>query len=189
MRATVRMLALALVASASTLQAQASWKPELRPFVGTSIPTGGLRDAIGSEALFGMQAAAEITPWLHVLGTFGWAPSETRYVVSDKGLDVFQYDVGVEVNSSQPFVGGWQVHPFWGLGAGARTYRYDSNALADRTCTSGYVSTGLELQAGRTALRAEARDNVLCYKSPLVGVGSGTRNDLNFSLGLAYHFR
>ena len=62
-------------------------------------------------------------------------------------------------------------------------------ALADRSCVSGYGSTGIEFQAGRTAARIEARDNVFCYRSPLAGVKSATRNDVNFSFGLAYHFR
>lgn len=189
MRVIVPVLALALCATAASAGAQQQWKPELRPFVGTSIPTGELRDVIGSEALFGAQLAAELRPWLHVLGTFGWAPAETRYVVADKNLDVFQYDVGAEVNSSQPFWFGTQMHPFWGAGVGARTYLYDSNALKDRACLSGYVSTGIEVQANRTAARIEARDNVFCYRSPVAGEKSATRNDLNFSLGLAYHFR
>lgn len=189
MRVRISLLALALTASAASTQAQEAWKLEIRPFVGTSIPTGGLRDVIGSETLYGMQGAAEVRPWLHVLGTLGWAPAETRYVADDRNLDVLQYDVGVEASGSQPFMRGWQFHPFWGLGAGARTYLYDSDALADRTCLSGYASTGIELQSGRTALRAEARDNVFCHRSPLAGGKSRTRNDLNFSLGLAYHFR
>jgi hypothetical protein len=81
------------------------------------------------------------------------------------------------------------MHPFWGIGAGGRTYRYDARQLNDRTCLSGYGSTGIEVQAGRTAARIEARDNVLCYRSPVAGGASGTRNDLDFTLGLAYHFR
>ena len=189
MKRIVPCLALALTASATSLPAQVTWKPELRPFVGTSIPTGGLRDVIGSETLYGAAVAAELRPWLHVLGTLGWAPGETRYVVSDRGLNVFQYDVGVELNASQPFTGAWQLHPFWGAGAGARTYRYDAGALKDRTCVSGYGSTGVELQSGRTALRAEARGNVFCYRSPAGDAQSATRGDLNFMLGLAYHFR
>jgi hypothetical protein len=189
MRLTISVLALAVATSAATLPAQETWTLELRPFVGTAIPTGGMREVIGSETLFGTQLAAELRPWLHVLGTVGWAPAETRYVVSDQGLSVFQYDAGVEVNASQPFAGGWQLHPFWGAGAGARTYLYDSGALKDRTCLSGYVATGIELQFARTALRAEARDNVFCYRPPVAGAKAGTRNDLDFVLGFAYHFR
>lgn len=189
MKRIVPILALALTASATTLPAQATWKPELRPFVGTSIPTGGMRDVIGSETLYGAAVAAEVRPWLHVLGTLGWAPGETRYVVSDRGLNVVQYDVGFELNASQPFTAGWQLHPFWGAGAGGRTYLYDSDALNDRTCVSGYGSTGVELQTGRVALRGEARGNVFCYRAPVGSARNGTRTDLDFVLGFAYHFR
>jgi hypothetical protein len=189
MRATIPILALALGVSAASLPAQSAWKPELRPFVGTSIPTGGLRDVIGTETLFGVQGAAELRPWVHVVGTFSVAPSQTRHVATGRKVNVLKYDTGVEFDNSQPFVRGWQFHAFWGAGAGARTYLYDSAALKDRTCFSGYGSTGIELQAGRTALRAEARDNVFCYRSPIAGAKSGTRNDLDLSLGLAYHFR
>ena len=189
MRATVSALAFVLCASVAGAQREQPWKPELRPFVGTSIPTGQLRDFIGSETVFGLSAAGELRPWLHVLGTFGYAPAKTRYVVANQDLSVFQYDIGAEVNSSQPFWFGTQMHPFWGAGLGGRTYAYKSNTLADRSCVSGYGSTGIEFQAGRTAARIEARDNVFCYRSPLAGVKSATRNDVNFSFGLAYHFR
>ena len=47
---------------------------------------------------------------------------------------------------------------------------------------------GLE-QLARTALRPEARDNVFCFRSPVSGVGSKTRNDVGLSLGIAYHLR
>lgn len=191
MRTTIiTLVALALSATTAGGQAQrTAWKPELRPFVGTSIPTGGLRDVVGTETLYGVQLAAELRPWMHVVGTLGWAPGETRYVTTRNGLDVLQYDVGVEVDATQPMWFGLQMHPFWGLGAGARSYRYESSQLTNRTCASGYATTGIEVQAGRTAARIEARDNVLCYRSPLKSASSGTRNDLNFTLGLAYHFR
>ena len=189
MRATVSVLAFVLCASVAGAQREQGWKPELRPFIGTSIPTGQLRDVIGSEAMFGLSAAGELRPWLHVVGTFGYAPAKTRYVVANKGLRVFQYDMGAEVNSSQEAFFGIQMHPFWGAGLGGRSYAYKSSALKDRSGFGGYGSTGLEFQAGRTAVRFEARDNVFRYRSPLAGVKPATRNDVNFSFGLAYHFR
>ena len=189
MKATVPVLAFVLCASAAGAQRESQWKPELRPFVGTSIPTFQLRDVIGSETMFGLSAAGELRPWLHVLGTFGYAPAKTRYVVENKDLNVFQYDIGAEVNASQPFWFGTQMHPFWGAGVGGRSYAYKSSALQDHSCVSGYGSTGIEFQAGRTAMRVEARDNVFCYRSPIAGEKTATRNDVNFSFGLAYHFR
>ena len=195
MRTTITILALALGTLATSGQAQgdaharAPWKPELRPFVGTAIPTGRLRDVVGTETMYGLELAAEVRPWMHFVGTASWAPAETRHVVADTDMDVFVYDVGVEVNGSQPLTRNLQFHPFWGAGAGGRTYRYDASALKDRTCLSGYVSTGMEVQLARVVGRLEARDNVFCYRSPVPGERSGTRNELAFAIGFGYHFR
>jgi hypothetical protein len=191
MRVIVPILALALSTLAATAEAQQQrqWKPEIRPFIGTVIPTGQLRDVIGSETQYGLQVAGEMRPWLHLVGTAGWTPAVTRHPASDATLRVLQYDVGAEVNLSQPWEGAWKFHPFWGAGAGARTYLYQARELQDRTCLSGYLSTGIELQNGPVGLRAEGRDNVFCYRSPVPGEGSGTRNDLAFSLSVALHFR
>jgi hypothetical protein len=59
--------------------------------------------------------------------------------------------------------------------------------LKDRTCGSGYGALGTEFQRDRLALRAEARDYVCCFKAPVTGVKSKTRNDVGLSLGFAYH--
>lgn len=34
-----------------------------------------------------------------------------------------------------------------------------------------------------------AQDNVFCYRSPISGVSSKTRNDMGLAFGLAYHLR
>lgn len=193
MRTTISILALALSALAATAQAQEQrsprWTPEVRPFVGTVIPTGELRDAIGSETQFGIALAAEVKPWLHVLATGAWTPASTRYLASDATLRVLSYDVGAEVNGRQKFFGPWDFLPFWGAGLGARTYVYQADELKDGTCFAGYASTGFEFQNGPLGLRAEGRGNVFCYRSPVRGEGTGTRADLGLAFGLVYHFR
>ncbi len=70
-----------------------------------------------------------------------------------------------------------------------RTYAFQELGLTDKTCFAGYGALGTEFQIARTALRLEARDNVFCYRSPVPGVSSKTRNDIGLSLGVAYHLR
>lgn len=167
----------------------ARWKPELRPFLGATIPTGAMRDAITTDLLFGLQGAAELRPTLHLVGSIGITTALTKHVPSDRDVTVLQYDAGVEFSRLGPRVRGWRVHPFVGIGGGARSYLYAAKALADHTCAVGYAAAGSEFQVGTMGLRAELRDNVFCYRSPIRGVASSTRNDLGFALGFTYHFR
>ena len=79
MRRTIIVVG-ALVAGAMTLPAQSFMpKPEIRPFVGASIPTGTQRDFFEDAALMGLQGALEFKPTFHVLGTFSWVPSHNKY--------------------------------------------------------------------------------------------------------------
>jgi hypothetical protein len=187
MNKTILAVALVLGASAAA-QTPSEPKGEVRPFVGASIPTGELRDAYASKPILGLQGAVQVTPTFHLVSSFGWVPSKAKYAVANRDVNVFQYDGGVELGLMRQ-MGRWQFKPFLGLGAGARTYLYSSPQLTDRTCLSGYGTVGSELQVGRTAVRLEARDNVFCYKSPMLGEASKTRNDVGLALGVAYHFR
>ena len=194
MRATFTVLALAaaLVAGRAGAQDDADAPPargpELRPFLGISFATGAQRHEVMGGTTIGLQAAGAIRPSVHVVGTFGWTMSETRRVESHDALDVFQYDLGLELGRSYPLAFGFALRRFVGAGVGARSYRYRTGALLDRTCAAGYGTLGAELALGNSALRAEARDNVFCYRSPVRGERARTRNDVLFALGFAYHF-
>lgn len=181
----------AMFAAATALQAQAPTVPkiELRPFVGASVPTGDQRDLFGDEPMFGLQGAVEVKPTFHVVGSFGWVPAESKYAFADNGANVFQYDMGVEFSFIRPMPRNWEFRPFLGFGAGGRTYTYAAEQLNNKTCLAGYGALGTEFQLGRTAIRLEGRDNIFCYKSPIEGMTSKTRNDVGIMLGLAYHFR
>jgi hypothetical protein len=157
--------------------------------VGAFFPTGAQRDLYKDAAMFGAQAALELRPNLHVLGTFGWVPGQNKYAVAQDNVNIFTYDVGIEMGLVRNFATDWQFKPFLGLGGGARTYMHKSDQLADKTCTAAYGAIGSEIQLGRTALRLEGRDNVFCYKSPNFSAKTTTRNDVGVALGLAYHFR
>jgi hypothetical protein len=185
---TVMIAALAATALAAQAQ-EPGLKPEIRPFVGMYVPTGDQRDLFENAAMYGLQAALEVRPNFHVLGTFGWVPTQTKYAAASDQAWILQYDAGMELDMVRPLGESWLWKPFLGLGAGARTYRYDDDDLGNQTCAAGYVALGTEFQYGRTAIRFEGRDNFYCYKSPLPNIDSKTRNDVGLSLGLAYHFR
>lgn len=188
MRTTTLVIA-SLLLGTTGLPAQARrTTPELRPFLGVSIPTGAQRNLFGEAPLLGLGGALQLRPNLHLVGTFAWVPGQNEYPVADDNVSIFQYDVGVEL-SVERAMGSWLVRPFVGLGGGARTYAYQSALLADKTCAAGYGALGSEFLLGAAALRLEARDNLFCYRSPVEGDESHTRNDLGLSLGLSYHFR
>ena len=180
----------ALVAGAFVGPARAQvFTPELRPFVGAYVPTGTQRDLFNDASLFGIQGALEVNPTFHLLGTFSWVPVHNKFTGFDENANIFAYDVGTEFGMMHPLGSGWELKPFLGVGVGARTYAYKASGLSNTTCASGYGALGSEFQFHKVALRLEARDNVFCYRSPIAGVGSKTRNDVGIALGLAYHFR
>lgn len=179
-----------LVATATVLSAQTPRaRPEIRPFMGASIPTGSQRDFFNDAPIFGLQGAVELKPTLHLVGTFGWTPGQNTYVLTRDNVNVFEYDVGLELGMVRPLGGKWELKPYAGIGGGARTYTYQAAGLADKTCAAGYGALGTEFQIGNTALRVEGRDNVFCFRSPIAGQNSRTRNDIRLTAGVAYHFR
>ena len=179
--------ALVLAASAPTARAQLG-TPELRPFVGAHLPTGPQRDLFKDAAMFGVQGAVEIVPTWHFLGTFSWTPTHNKYTGFDENVNIYAYDIGTELGNVHSLGSGWELRPFLGLGVGARTYAFKSAGLSDKTCAAGYGALGSELQLNKVAVRFEARDNIFCYRSPVRGVGSKTRNDVGLAFGFAYHF-
>jgi hypothetical protein len=189
MRRYLAVLAvLAVTVSAAPAQ-ETVMRPEVRPFVGMYIPTGTQRDLFDDAAMFGVQAALELRPSFHLLGTFGYVPGQSKYTTLKNDVQILQYDAGFELNMVRALGNAWLFKPFLGLGGGARTYLYDNDALTNRTCAAGYGALGMEFEINRAALRLEGRDNVFCFRSALPNVKSKTRNDVVFALGLAYHFK
>jgi hypothetical protein len=188
MKAVVLTAALALGASALAAQTP-RLTPEIRPFAGAVVPTGELRKLFVDAPIFGVSTAVELKPSIHVLATFAWVPSQDKYGLAQNNVNIFQYTAGAELGFVTPLGGSWELRPFAGIGVGARTYAFQGVGLKDRTCFAGYGALGTEFQIARTALRLEARDNVFCYRSPISGVSSKTRNDVGLSLGVAYHLR
>jgi len=183
-------LVVAALVGATALSAQGTKiKPEIRPFAGALIPTGDQRNLFLDAPMAGVSAAVELKPSVHVLATFGWVAAQNKYPVAQDNVNIYQYSVGAELGFVKPLGGCWELRPFAGLGFGGRTYAFQGIGLKDQTCFAGYGAVGTEFQIARTALRLEARDNVFCYRSPVPGVSSQTRNDIGLSLGFAYHLR
>jgi hypothetical protein len=181
--------AAALVIGATALPAQSSTlKPEFRPFAGANFPTGPQRDFFTDAGLIGAQLALEINPALHLVGTFGWVATQTTYAFANDNVNMFTYDVGMEFNLVEALGRNWELKPFLGVGAGARTYAFHG-PLPNNTAASAYGALGTEFQISPWAFRLEVRDNVFRYKAPLPGASWEVRNDVGLSVGLAYHFR
>ena len=194
MRVSIGVLALALAIVARGAGAQddrpapPSWRPELRPFLGISAPAGPFRHEITSDAVMGLQAAAELRPTFHLVASFAWMLSQTRQA-TPADVDMLQYDAGVERGLVRQLSLGVQLRPFVGIGAGARTYLYRASTFADRTCAAGYAALGAELQLDESAMRVEARGNVFCYYPPDGDGSSHMRTDVALVVGYAHHFR
>jgi hypothetical protein len=187
-RLTLPVVALLLMATPLVAQKRKT-VPEIRPFAGVSIPTGSQRDLFKMGPLLGLQAAAEVKPFLHAVGTVGWVPVTSKYSVGDHNVNFLDYNAGFELGPVATLAKDRQFMPFFGVGAGARTYLFAEPGLSDKTCLAGYATVGAEFKIGISALRVEARDQLYCYKSPFAGVESKTRNDLGLALGLAYHLK
>ncbi len=187
----VSLVCAAAVAFASVAAAQGSTypKPEIRPFVGAYVPTGNQADMFKSAVVAGAQIAFETNDMISLLGNFGWAPADNKLTgLTDQKTNTFMYDVGMEVATASKLNADWEFKPFFGLGAGARTYSYADATLSSETDFAAYGALGTEFQLGRTALRLEARDYVSNFKEPITSKTS-TRNDITFNLGFALHFK
>lgn len=183
------LAALLLASTAVSAQQPQRIRPEIRPFVAAYLPAGALRDEFKSATTLGAQAALEILPYMHVVGTVGWTHGHNKYVgFSDDATYIWQYDVGTEFNLTREWGTSWLVKPFVGIGAGGRTYDYQAPNVGTTTCAAGYSTLGSELQKGVVAFRAEARNYFTCFESPLTGK-KNTRNDVALAFGLAYHVR
>jgi hypothetical protein len=73
--------------------------------------------------LAGLTASYDVLPYLAVVGSFGWAPTEVKNLSNSK-LDLYQYDLGVQGQYAFDAGYGLTLTPFAGLGAGGRTYSF-----------------------------------------------------------------
>jgi hypothetical protein len=188
MRKTMAIAAILLWST--TLPAQDRWRQpaaEVRPYAGVFLPVGALEADFKSATMVGVQGAVELNRHVHGVANVGWTHGHNRIFTSDV-THIWQYDVGAEFNLVKPMGWDWYFRPFMGLGAGGRTYDYRRVAEKTTSCTAGYGSIGAEIQRNDVAFRAEARDYLTCFESPISG-RKNTRNDIGLTFGLAYHVR
>lgn len=178
--------ALLCMSSASAAQQDGDVRAEIRPYAGALIPTGDHRSDFRTSTTLGLQGALEASKYIHLVANVAWTRGHAKYATfSDDLTYVWHYDLGAEFNArfeTDLFL----VRPFVGLGAGLRTYDYQALGQSARTCATGYGAIGTELEMGSIALRAEGRDYLNCFESPIYRTKT-TRNDLLLVLGFAYH--
>jgi hypothetical protein len=182
--------ALAALAATPALAQQApATHLQISPYAGAFIPTGAQRDVLDAAFLTGLTLSLELDPYLAFVGSFGWAASQGQQPITrDRGLDVYQYDLGLQ--GQRPFALGRGVtlKPFVGIGTGVRTYDFADGDLASETDFVGYVSAGASLEYRHVALGLTVRDYLSIYDGIAVDEGSSTRNDLSVYASLGARF-
>ena len=162
----------------------------VRPAVGALIAVGSQHDAMKNAVIVGGQAAWVFDPNVAVVGAFGWSRSQEKQMVQQPDLDLYQYDLGLEVQLNNLTQGSAVItRPYVAVGAGARTYdlrKVDGTHV--QTDPLLYSALGVELDHnGGFGLRLEARDNITAFKGFRGEFGDRTaRHDLQFSAGLTF---
>jgi hypothetical protein len=176
----------AAVAQLAGAQTPQTW--EIRPVAGVAIPTGSHRSAFNSAPIVGGELALRFTQTIDAVGLFSWQPSQSKYAVDTRRADVWVYNIGVEraFRGQQPTDGA--LVPFAGAGVGGRAYDFRSSSLASGACFAPYASGGAAYEHRRSTVRFEARDNVLCYKTPIAPFVQETHNELSFVLSFGARF-
>lgn len=182
-------LALALTASPGVAQMAPQQRYlEVRPLGGAMIPAGKQQDVFESAAIFGLEAAYEMKETFHLVGSFEWSPGKGKFSAPVKGVDILQYDLGIEFSAVRDLTDRWEIKPFLGVGAGVRSFMYEDASLDDLNAFSAYGALGTEFQYRPFALRLQGRLYNYSFKET-AGGGTSSRTDVGLSLGVAYHLR
>jgi hypothetical protein len=174
---------------------------EVRPHAGGFIPTGALRHVLRDAALLGMQAGWRFHSSVALTGSLAWAPSRARSTSlasstvaggREGGLDIWQYDVGIEVRVPITTRSSWLVAPFLGGGAGARTYDHrDRDDVGTQASLLAFGAVGIDVTPSNSPLgaRIAVRDNVSAFKGLRGELAEReARNDVQVSAGLTWRF-
>jgi hypothetical protein len=183
----VRSAVFGLLTLSAVAQGQADRDWAVRAIAGVALPTGAHRRAFGSATFLGAQTSLRITNTIDVVTAFAWQPSTGKYAVADNHADVLVYNVGLErvFRAQRPDD---RSFAFAGAGVGGRAFDFSSSSLESTACFSAYGNVGAGYQRGRSSMRFEMRDNLFCYKQPIVGLDAETHNEVTFSLGFGVRF-
>jgi hypothetical protein len=188
MRCPLSVAALAFtIAPLAGAQVVDTWW-EVRPVAGVAIPLGSHRSAFDAAPIVGGQLGLRLTQTIDAVGLFSWQPSQSKYAVDTRRADVWVYNVGVEraFRSQQPTNGAFV--PFAGTGVGGRAYDFRSSSLVSGACFAPYASGGAAYEHRRSTLRLEARENLLCYKTPVAPYSRETHNEISLVLSFGARF-
>jgi hypothetical protein len=188
-------VAAALTAFAVRLQAQ-SPEPKafsVRPLAGALLTTGDEHDLLKNAVIVGGQATYSFLPSVALVGSFGWSPSKDKTSPIEAKVDLYQYDLGLQVRASN-LTGNSDIstRPYATIGGGARTYDLRNvPGASTQTNPLGYGAVGLDVGQTSSAIgvRLEVRDNVTWFKG-LRGElqDRKTRNDVQLAAGLTFGF-
>lgn len=170
----------------STAQSSRPWN--LRFTSGALVATGAQRNSFKDAQLSAAGVSWHLRPSLAITGTFSWARSRVLDVADRGKVDVFNSDLGLEVETKEWSPSGpVRLRLFAAAGAGVRTYHYRTSAVDATNHPAGYLAVGSDVGVGRVGVRLEARDYLSRF-TPLVGAGtSEMRNDVVITAGL--HFK
>lgn len=153
---------------------------ELSPFVGAYVATGDQRDLLDDALLVGVTGSYDVLPYLAVVGSFGWAPTQVKGLARAEDLDLFQYDLGVQGQYALSLGRGVELQPFVGAGVGARTYSFRDLDVDAETDLAGYLSAGAGLRFRAVDVSLTVRD----YISSFDGIGAETESETRNDLGV-----
>lgn len=177
--------ALLTVAPPATAQDTTPGRLEFRVSSGHFVPTQD-KDVLKEGQVTAAQVSWLINSSLAVTTTFAWARSRDLTSTNSPKLDVFTTDLGLESRPVHWLANGLvAISPFFGVGAGLRSYDYRKLDRDPSHHAAGYGSLGAELGVGRVGLRLEARDYVTTF-TPLAAA-SETRNDVVFTAAIRFN--
>jgi hypothetical protein len=164
----------------------------LGPQIGVYVPVQDQADDLSEALALGGIVRTDINEWIGVVGSFWWAPSEAEVPsisLTEEDIDLFQYDLGIEVRPFANRDDHWFIQPFIGAGAGGRSYSFRDLDADAETDFAGFGSIGGEIAFQRLALRLEARGYLSDYDG-LTGAhpDSEGRGEFTFTTGLMYRF-
>jgi hypothetical protein len=185
----VLSLTLLLAAGAAAQDRITFPRGELRPLIGTHVPSNDNSAILRPALALGAQAAFELNPHAHFVASGIRAMSNSKLPLPDPGIGIYQYDLGLELNLDRAAGALWRFKPFAAAGYGARTYDYDAAGLDNDTFASGYLSGGVEFQRGTLGFRIESRTFLSGYREPTAGRRWTSSADFAFMAGLAWHLQ
>jgi opacity protein-like surface antigen len=120
---------------------------------------------------------------LSVEATLGWIPTWLSGSNGD-GTDVYAYTYGLTGIVRLPTNG--PLHPYSGMGLGAKTFDYSGRIHSRSQWTSSFVA-GMSLDVGGgQSVYLQGRDLLSPFDSGVAGVRGGWENDVMISAGVTW---